>query len=215
MICQRLIDVQQLRSIDEQDDLLPSSVDVHGHDSFYEDEESDSGDLRYEHHRTGSEEIFDGKKKKHYSQYGDEENKEEVEEEDEGTEEDSTNTFKSKCKHYWSIISSWITKLILHWSKNSLLIDSLVYRTILILFVAYDMLCCLFYIIDYNNYIQNQFYVFNGLLMVADSIARYCFVNHSYHCLHDVFTFLPSFHSLDIRVRFITSLFWIDFLLSI
>ena len=77
----------------------------------------------------------------------------EVEKEDEGTEEDSTNTFKSKCKHYWSIISSWITKLILHWSKNSLLIDLLVYRTILILFVAYDMLCCLFYIIDYNNYI--------------------------------------------------------------
>ena len=117
MICQRLIDVYNNISIDDQDDLLPSSVDVHGHDSFYEDEESDSGDVPYEHHRTGSEEIFDGKKrKKHYSQYGDEETKEE-DDEVEDTEEENNKTFKSKFKHYWSILSYWLTKLIMHWSK--------------------------------------------------------------------------------------------------
>ena len=60
------------------------------------------------------------------------------------------------------------------------------YRSILILFVAYDILFCLFYIIDYNDYAAKTFYLINGLIMILDCVARIIFVKKRVHWFRDV-----------------------------
>lgn len=56
----------------------------------------------------------------------------------------------------------------------------------LIFFVAYDILWSLFYIIDYNDYVAKKFYLVNGLVMLCDTLLRFCFVTKEFHWFRDV-----------------------------
>ena len=56
--------------------------------------------------------------------------------------------------------------------------------------VGFDMLFCLFYIIDYNNYAGWDFYLLIGIVLIADCFSRY-------FLLPTKLSWLPTVCSID------------------
>ena len=61
--------------------------------------------------------------------------------------------FKKKCHDMYVLSKEWLGKVVKHWGPSFLITWCLVYRGILTILVAIDILWSLFYILDYNNYV--------------------------------------------------------------
>lgn len=147
MISQRLVD----------DHLLRSPMNSHYEEEEEEEEKSFRKDssLRLEHHvvvETESE--------------NEEEEEEKEKEENQETEEErklrQRQEFKKKCRDFYIQSKELLAIVVRHW----------VYRGLLTILVAIDILWSLFYILDYNNYVITVFYVVVGIIMMVDLALR-------------------------------------------